>query len=272
MNQLQCARSLPWLPVLWTVWTLLVPQPVALAQTQRTVTVTQVLGQAGEVKLSRVSMDSPMGPVQGWTLGICHDPTRAAILSISNGHHLQVARGGQPADFISTTVLGQGWIAGVVVDLTSTTAMPAGMRRDLHRVEYLMQTTSSAGICFCSTLGVPPVTQWIIASGNVVIPTTVCAPPAPEDAPFRRGDVNSDGLVTVGDSVRLLSFLFGGQSAPSCLDAADLDDDGLVTIGDVVYLLGFLFQGSAPPAPPGHLQCDSDVGLDNMPACVNSGC
>ncbi|MDE0959236.1 MAG: dockerin type I repeat-containing protein [Planctomycetota bacterium] len=69
---------------------------------------------------------------------------------------------------------------------------------------------------------------------------------------FRRGDVNGDANVNIGDAVSLLGFLFSGGAAPGCDDAADVNDDGSMNIGDAVYELGFLFSGgAAPPAPGG---------------------
>lgn len=247
---------------------------LATAQPVHTLTVTGVEGQAGQVKQSRVLLDNPAGPVQGWTVGVCHDPNRATIVSVDDGYHLQGANNGMPADFNSTTVLANGWIGGVIVDLTSSNALPAGNGRDLYRAYYLLQVSSTAGICFCDTIGIPPVNQVVIASGTQLDPSTVCAPPIPDDSMFRRGDANGDGMVIIDDAITILSFLFGGAgSLPTCLDAADLDDSGAVTIGDAVLALGYLFvQGTPPPAPPGPIDCGEDLGLDNLPPCINPGC
>ena len=48
----------------------------------------------------------------------------------------------------------------------------------------------------------------------------------------------------------ILRFLFLGDEAPDCLDAADINDDGVLTISDPIALLGHLFLGDDPPAPP----------------------
>src|SRR3989442_13106921 len=41
------------------------------------------------------------------------------------------------------------------------------------------------------------------------------------DAPFRRGDVQGDGKRNVTDALKIFGFLFLGDEAPACLDAAD---------------------------------------------------
>ncbi len=90
---------------------------------------------------------------------------------------------------------------------------------------------------------------------------------------FRRGDVNSDGSINIGDAVSLLGFLFSGGVAPSCDDSADTNDDGSMNIGDAVYLLGFLFSGGAAPPAPGDA-CGLDPTDTDPLDCLSptSGC
>jgi len=66
---------------------------------------------------------------------------------------------------------------------------------------------------------------------------------------FRRGDVNEDGNVGVGDAVSILAYLFGGFRGV-CLAACDVDSSGAVTISDAVFLLAYLFAGGAGPQAP----------------------
>ncbi len=79
---------------------------------------------------------------------------------------------------------------------------------------------------------------------------------------FRRGDVNDDGNRDVADAVGALLYLFGGGTAPDCLDSVDCNDDGTNDISDVVSLLDYLFQsGAAPPEP---FDCGSDPTDDPL--------
>ena len=64
-----------------------------------------------------------------------------------------------------------------------------------------------------------------------------------------RGDVNSDGVLSITDPVQILDFLFRHVSAPSCPAAADANFDGTVNITDPILLLGFLFLGTAEWQP-----------------------
>jgi hypothetical protein len=64
-----------------------------------------------------------------------------------------------------------------------------------------------------------------------------------EFQPFLRGDADGDGLVNIGDPIRILGHLFLGGEALGCQDAADANDDGRLDIADPVRILGFLFLG-----------------------------
>jgi hypothetical protein len=70
------------------------------------------------------------------------------------------------------------------------------------------------------------------------------------DAPFVRGDANQDGAVNIADPVAVLNYLFLGQAAPVCLDAADANDDGDIDISDPARTLSNLFLEGAPLPEP----------------------
>jgi hypothetical protein len=64
---------------------------------------------------------------------------------------------------------------------------------------------------------------------------------------FKRGDVNRDGLIDVGDIIYLLNYLFKSGPPPDPLDAGNATCDGAVDVGDVVYLINYLFKSGPPP-------------------------
>jgi len=63
-----------------------------------------------------------------------------------------------------------------------------------------------------------------------------------------RGDVNSDGIINVGDVVSLVNYLYKGGGEPCPVEAGDVTSDGIVNVGDVVYLVNYLYKGGDPPA------------------------
>ena len=81
-------------------------------------------------------------------------------------------------------------------------------------------------------------------------------------SPFVRGDVDRSGEITISDAIRILQFLYLGQSAPplDCPAAADVNADGRLDESDSVQLLRFvLAEGEAPPPLPA-------PGIDPFPS------
>jgi hypothetical protein len=83
--------------------------------------------------------------------------------------------------------------------------------------------------------------------------------PRPPPLPFRRGDPDDTGTVTLTDAVFILEHLFRSGPSPGCMDAADGDDDGQVSLTDGVYILNHLFQSGQPPPAPGPSDCGPDA-------------
>ena len=88
--------------------------------------------------------------------------------------------------------------------------------------------------------------------------------PAP---PFRRGDVNGDGQISVLDIVRLSDILVGTPVAlPANLDSADANDDSAINGGDVTKLTDALF-GDRLPLPEPFLEPGLDPTPDSLTSC-----
>ena len=91
---------------------------------------------------------------------------------------------------------------------------------------------------------------------------------------IRSGDVDGDGERSISDGVRLLGFLFLGQSAPICEDAADVNDDGRLDMTDLCFIVPQLCPVplSEPPGEfPDPQECGPDVTPDRL-GCEGPGC
>ncbi len=98
----------------------------------------------------------------------------------------------------------------------------------------------------------------------------------PEDPPmkgplFVRGNADLNASIQLTDGIRILNFLFLGQAAPTCMDAADADDSGTVDLTDPVFLLNFLFAGGPQPAEPLG-ECGIDLTIDELSCESFAGC
>lgn len=75
------------------------------------------------------------------------------------------------------------------------------------------------------------------------------------------GDVSGDGVVSVGDVVYLVSYLYKGGPAPDPLWVGDANSDGIVNVGDVIWVVNYLYKdGPAPCEPPGESQQPVKIG------------
>lgn len=89
--------------------------------------------------------------------------------------------------------------------------------------------------------------------------------------PFRRGDADQSGVISVNDAITVLNFLFfGDDTVAFCFDAADVNDDGTVSATDAVRLLQYLFVGGPAPDPVG--RCVHDVSDDALDCAVYVPC
>ncbi|MGB5107493.1 MAG: CotH kinase family protein [Candidatus Zixiibacteriota bacterium] len=61
------------------------------------------------------------------------------------------------------------------------------------------------------------------------------------------GDNDGNGIVTIGDAVFSINYLFAGGPAPDPISTADADCSGIFTITDIVYLMNFIFADGPVP-------------------------
>jgi len=103
----------------------------------------------------------------------------------------------------------------------------------------------------------------VVSSGAVQVLSRE-EPPIPRL--FLRGDADRDEVAGLTDGIKILGFLFVGESLNSCADAADTDDTGIVDLSDAIYLLVHLFLGG-PPLPLPYPASGLDLTPDELPAC-----
>lgn len=61
------------------------------------------------------------------------------------------------------------------------------------------------------------------------------------------GDVNTDGIIDLGDILYLISYLYKGGPAPDPILSGDCNCDEIVDLGDVLYLISYLYKQGPPP-------------------------
>lgn len=89
--------------------------------------------------------------------------------------------------------------------------------------------------------------------------------PGPSPIPFRRGDTDADGMITIADPIHMLQWLFIDGPAPVCEKTADGNGNGSIELGDAVFLLDWLFAGGAAPSAPTPPGCGEGETPDDIP-------
>ncbi len=83
---------------------------------------------------------------------------------------------------------------------------------------------------------------------------TVTGPPVTFNS-YLLCDSNSDGEISISDSIFSLLALFGGGTSPRCAAATDCNSDGRFNLTDPIFSLNYLFLAGESPAAP-FPQCD----------------
>ncbi len=103
--------------------------------------------------------------------------------------------------------------------------------------------TPSYNATYYFTVGVTD--QSTPAKSDIVsLHITTTDPPPPE---YLCGDADGNDLISIGDAVFIINYIFGGGPAPDPPAAGDADCTGGVSIGDAVYLISYIFGGGPIP-------------------------
>ena len=152
------------------------------------------------------------------------------------------------------------------------TVLAPGTDYELLDINYQINASpgNQVNLCFCDTIGQPPVETIITVENTTHVPTQVCGSIVAVSGapPIIRGDCNDDGACNIGDAIFILDVLFGGGGSANCKNACDTNDDGALNIADPTYKLNFLFLVGSPPPPSPYPDCGPDPTYDQL-GCVS---
>ena len=110
------------------------------------------------------------------------------------------------------------------------------------------------------------VTAMLAAACPAIAPLTA--------ADFIRGDAGADGMLDIGDAIKIFRAIFS-RDRLDCSDAGDVNDDGQLSIVDPIVLFYRIIQGStAYPEPFPDCGCDpteDDLTCDSFAFCIDEG-
>ncbi len=111
----------------------------------------------------------------GWSFALCHDATILEVIQIEEGPVLQTANGGDPVDFVSTTLVpGEGWTSGMLVDFFGANRLNPGDNLHIYTATYAPTSLGSTTPCFCEGIGEIPVTTWMLSGDAYYYPSYEC--------------------------------------------------------------------------------------------------
>lgn len=74
-----------------------------------------------------------------------------------------------------------------------------------------------------------------LSVATIAVPRTDC------------GDANNDGVISIGDVVWLIKYMYKGGPKPFSVALSDVNNDGKLTILDVVYIINYKYKNGPDP-------------------------
>lgn len=264
------------------------PDSLRLRFGRREDRLSQRTARKGDEIAARVVFDVVSAKVQGWALGVRHDPARLEWLEADFAPEMRDIMGpdlyfpaqnpmpaeGEPVPgFIAAAVFSSVPPPGKVLPVGED--FPAVVAK--YRVIADLDPDLPTRLEFSDSLNPPnspPTKVGLTVDGRTLRPERITDGLVfgEKRVPFRRGDVNGDGRINVSDAAACARYLFVGQgSVFRCEEIYDADADGRLDISDPIHLLAYLFLGQpAPPEP--FLACGSGAGSSGSLGCARSNC
>ncbi len=202
------------------------------------------VGAVGTEVEVRIDFQHPLDTIQGFAVGVCHDPAAVELLEVTTDQPYDFFSDLNSDGFVFVTVLGFG------AHYLGEPLIP-GSSLGIIVARYRVLTPGVTTLQFCDTQQMSGVTvsTVIVIQGASYPPTQIDGSIASETS-FRRGDINSDGQIDLADAIFLEQYLFVSGPIPSCLSSCDTNHDGLIDIADSIRLLMYLFVGAPSPDAP----------------------
>ncbi|MBI4605250.1 MAG: hypothetical protein HY721_25080 [Planctomycetes bacterium] len=140
------------------------------------------LSSGGEIGAA-VTIDAKVLGVQGWSLGVAHDPQVLELLDAAAGSVTATANNGRKPDFLVVNVApaaGTGVTMAVVISFTEFVVLPVKDDQEILTMRYkVLADPASVDPCvpipgtvaFSNDLGTPPVQTIVTLEGSSVNPT-----------------------------------------------------------------------------------------------------
>ncbi|MBN1422121.1 MAG: LamG domain-containing protein [Planctomycetes bacterium] len=155
-------------------------------------------------------------------------------------------------------------------DATAFHYAPAVLTTDTTTIGGILRATASHWF----TGSIDDVRIYSYALPEAEVEAIIAEADCPPEVLFIRGDTDGNGQYLINDGIQILERLFADREAytSDCEDTGDLDDDGILTIGDAIWLFNYIFgEGDLKKAPyPPADACGEDPTPETTLGC-NAG-
>ncbi|MFN0058156.1 MAG: IPT/TIG domain-containing protein [Planctomycetota bacterium] len=141
--------------------------------------ITDNSGDSGDQGVGLMVLFDTVSVSQGWSFGACHDASEIDLVTAVSGATTLTVKNGNPPDFNQINLYDGGVTVGVVICFIGCASLPVGtdlqildLSYDLIGVPVLADIVSD--VCFCDSLGTPPVATVLVVGGQSVIPVQDC--------------------------------------------------------------------------------------------------
>jgi hypothetical protein len=121
-----------------------------------------------------------------------------------------------------------------------------------HNYAYLQFNPTDTGTIFFDTSLIPPanITSALDANGQEVPLDWRPGPIVVAPCPWVVGDLNGNGVVTLGDVIMVVNYVFKQGAVPQPYElVADADCSEVITSADIIYLVNYQGKGGPEPCP-----------------------
>ncbi|MBN1423943.1 dockerin type I repeat-containing protein [Candidatus Fermentibacteria bacterium] len=206
------------------------------------------------------------GSTEGLSMAVRNDATLLRPEAIT--YHVGKVLGREP-DFTAENIADTGVTFKIIFDAARSETLAPVENMVVGVVRYtILAEGAEPALEFVDGLGNPAVdnrAQFVDGEHSCCLGTVALHK---QNEVFVRGDANCDAWVDVADPVYVISYLFGDEADPPCMDAADANDDGKIDVGDAISILSFLFDlgvflpAPGPYPPGGHDLTDDALSCD----------
>ncbi len=185
--------------------------------------------------------------IKGFTIGTSVKDSYADSYSMGSECHTDLKFTLGDYSFVTAAIFSS--TGAFVKTIADNLVLPPGVNTLGWDGKSASGTTVASGIYFAEITAEASYENYFTGQPSAIVTDTAWFATCDATCTWLVGDADNSGAYSIGDSVYLINYIFGGGPAPQPhpVGSGDADCSGDVGISDPVYLINFMFGGG--PAP-----------------------